>query len=106
MYTLNKLYYVACTQGSPCGTYIDDPDMAYILIRFKGENLNSDDNALFPLLFENVKVLNKRKQSLPYSNLGTSTYYEDGYYYDVSHIDYDGEMEDGVVKELPIKALK
>ena len=106
MYTLNKLYYAACAQDSPCGTNVDDPDIGYILIRFKGENPNIEYESLYPLLFENVKILNKRKQSLPYSNLGESTYYNNGYYYDTSCIDYPENLQNGIIRELPLKALK
>ena len=105
MYTLNKLYYVTCAQDSPCGTNVDDPDMGYIRIRFKGENPNEDE-PLYPLLFENVKILDKRKNSLPYVNLGTSTYFENGNYYDTSCFENPNIADNGAVKELPLKALK
>lgn len=106
MYTINKLYYVACAQDSPCGTNVDDPDIGYILIRFKGENPDIETEPLYPLLFENVKMLDKRKKSLPYTGLGTSTYFENGNYYDISCMGYPDNFENGIVKELPLKVLK
>ena len=101
MYTLNKIYYVACTATAPCGTYIPDSTLSFALVRFKGENPDIKDEPEYPLLFENIVTLDHKKRSLPYFGLGFSTYFSDGRYYRL-----DDGSDLGHIKELPIKALK